>query len=110
MTGLRFQFSALARLPVGEDSEEVELDDEGFIAEESEDEDIVPQELLDAVEPLDRKEYQIEEMMSETFLDLDQIVQFLDEARKFDPKHDDKLQKLAISGIRFFADVDGKVI
>lgn len=62
--------------------------------DETEDEDIVPQELLDDVEPLDRKEYQIEEMMSETFLDLDQIVQFLDEARKFDPKHDDKLQKL----------------
>ena len=33
-------------------------------------------------------------MMSETFFDLNQIVQFLDEARKFEPKHDDKLQKL----------------
>jgi Helicase conserved C-terminal domain/PLD-like domain len=62
--------------------------------DESEDEDIVSQEMLDAVERLDRKEYRVEEMMSETFLDLDQIVQFLDEARKFDPKHDDKLQKL----------------
>ena len=62
--------------------------------DESEDEDIVPQELLDAVERLNREEYRVEEMMSETFLDLDQIVQFLDEARKFDPKHDDKLQKL----------------
>ena len=30
-------------------------------------------------------------MISETFLDLDQIVQFLAEARKFEPKHDDKL-------------------
>ena len=50
--------------------------------------------MLDAVERLDRKEYEVEEMMSETFLDLDQIVQFLDEARKFEPKHDDKLQKL----------------
>jgi len=59
-----------------------------------EDEDIVPLEMLDAVERLDRKEYDVEEMMSETFLDLDQIVQFLDEARKFEPKHDDKLQKL----------------
>jgi hypothetical protein len=66
----------------------------GEDGDESEDDDIVPQELLDAVERLDRKEYQVEEMMSETFLDLDQIVQFLDEARKFDPKHDDKLQKL----------------
>ena len=33
-------------------------------------------------------------MLDETFLDLDQIVSFLDETRKFEPKHDDKLQKL----------------
>jgi len=33
-------------------------------------------------------------MMNETVLDLDQIAQFLDEARKFEPKHDDKLQKI----------------
>jgi len=63
-------------------------------ADGDEDEDIVPQEMRDAVERLDRAEYKVEEMMSETFLDLDQIVQFLDEARKFEPKHDDKLQKL----------------
>ena len=65
-------------------------DEEG---EEADDEDVVPQEMIDAVERLDRAEYDVEEMMSETFLDLDQIVQFLDEARKFEPKHDDKLQK-----------------
>ena len=62
--------------------------------DESEDEDIVPPEVLDAVERLDRNEYDVEEMISETFLDLDQIVQFLDEARRFEPRHDDKLQKL----------------
>ena len=62
--------------------------------DESEDEDIVPPEMLDAVERLDRNEYDVEEMISETFLDLDQIVQFLDEARKFKPRHDDKLRKL----------------
>ena len=61
---------------------------------EADDEDVVPQEMLDAVELLDRADYDVEEMMSETFLDLDQIVQFLNEARKFEPKHDDKLQKL----------------
>ena len=69
----------------------------GFFGEssaESEDEDIVPPEMLDAVERLNRNEYDITEMISETFLDLDQIVQFLDEARKFEPRHDDKLQKL----------------
>jgi len=66
----------------------------GAEGDEPEDEDIVPQEMLDAVKRLERREYEVEEMMSETFLDLDQIVQFLDEARKFEPKHDDKLQKL----------------
>ena len=66
----------------------------GEDSEETDDEDIIPQEMLDAVERLDRADYDVEEMMSETFLDLDQIVEFLDEARKFEPKHDDKLQKL----------------
>ena len=59
------------------------------------DEDIVPQEFLDAVKRrLDRKEYDVVEMMQETFLDLDEIVSFIEEARKFKPQHDDKLQKL----------------
>jgi hypothetical protein len=62
--------------------------------EESDEEDIVPQELLDDVEKLSRDDYDVPEMMSETFLDLDEIVKFLAEARKFEPKHDDKLQKL----------------
>lgn len=62
--------------------------------DEEDDEDIVPQEMLDAVVRLDRKDYDVAEMMSETFLDIDQIVNFLEEARKFEPKHDDKLQKL----------------
>ena len=62
--------------------------------DQEDDEDIVPQEMLDAVDCLSRAEYDVEEMIAETFLDLDQIAQFLDEARKFEPKHDDKLQKL----------------
>ncbi len=56
--------------------------------------DLVPPELLQAVERLDRDQYDVEEMISETLLDLDQIAQFLDEARQFQPRHDDKLQKL----------------
>ena len=62
--------------------------------EESDDEDILPQEMLDAVERLDRDEYEVEEMLSESFQDLDQIMQFLEEVKKFEPRHDDKLQKL----------------
>jgi superfamily II DNA or RNA helicase len=66
----------------------------GEEGEGDEDEDIVPQEMLDAVERLDREEYDVPAMMAETFRDLDQIVHFIDEARKFEPKHDDKLQRL----------------
>ena len=61
---------------------------------EPEDEDIVPAEMLEAVEKLDRVEYEVEEMINESFLDLNQIVQFLSEARKFEPQHDDKLLRL----------------
>ena len=58
------------------------------------DEDIIPAELLEAVERLDPKDFNVSEMIQETFLDLDEIVNFLEEVRKFEPKHDDKLQKL----------------
>jgi hypothetical protein len=62
-------------------------------AEEPE-EDVIPQEFLDAVTKLDRNEYKVVEMMQETYLDLENLAKFLDEARKFDPKYDDKLKKL----------------
>jgi hypothetical protein len=61
---------------------------------EDADEDVIPQELLDAVTKLSRDEYDVGEIMQETFLDLDQIASFLEETRKFEPKHDDKLKKL----------------
>ena len=69
-------------------------DDKDEANEEDADEDVVPPEMLEAVEKLDRDEYEVSEMMQETLLDLDQLVKFLDETRKFEPKHDDKLQKL----------------
>ncbi len=71
---------------------ELQLDNDE--ADEDADEDIVPPELLAAVERLDRKEYDVVEMLQETFADLNTLVAFLDEARRFEPKHDDKLQKL----------------
>ncbi len=61
---------------------------------DDDDEDVVPQELLDAVKRLNREEYDLSAMMAETYRDLDQLVHFIAEARKFEPKHDDKLQKL----------------
>lgn len=59
-----------------------------------EDEDVIPPELLDAAELLDRDEYKVDEIVDDVYLDLDEIARFLDEARRFEPKHDDKLKKL----------------
>jgi hypothetical protein len=56
---------------------------------EEADEDVIPQELLDAVSKLSREEYEVVEIMQETFLDLDQIASFLEETRKFEPRHDE---------------------
>lgn len=75
-------------------SQQRHLDLWGKDSEEEEDEDVVPQEMLDAVERLDRQDYNVEEMLSETFLDLDQIARFLDEAQRFEPEHDDKARML----------------
>jgi hypothetical protein len=63
-------------------------------SEDEPDEDIVPQELLDNVERLERELYKVDEILDETYLDLDQIMRFLEETRKFESKNDDKLQKL----------------
>tara|TARA_B100001964_G_scaffold241903_1_gene315381 strand:+ start:1068 stop:4217 length:3150 start_codon:yes stop_codon:yes gene_type:complete len=64
--------------------------------EEDEDweEDVIPEELLKTIKKLSRDEYNVEEIIAETFLDLDQIVSFIEETKKFKPKHDDKLNKL----------------
>jgi superfamily II DNA or RNA helicase/HKD family nuclease len=63
---------------------------------EDPDEDIVPEELLESAArgKLSRDQYEVVEMIQETFLDLDQIVSFLEEAKKFESRHDDKLKKL----------------
>jgi hypothetical protein len=61
---------------------------------EDEEEDIIPDELKARILKLDRNEYRVEEMILETYHDLSQIVKFLEESKKFQSKHDDKLQKL----------------
>ena len=58
------------------------------------DEDLLAPELLEAVEYLDPAVFNVTKMITETYLDLDQLVQFLAETKKFKPKNDDKLQKL----------------
>ncbi len=72
-------------LPFADEDEEADAD-----------EDVVPPELLDAAAEsrLSRDEYDVTEMLSEVFLDLDQISQFLDLTSRFTAAQDDKLKKL----------------
>ncbi|MCX6992865.1 MAG: helicase-related protein [Kiritimatiellaeota bacterium] len=57
-------------------------------------EDLIDDELLTEIEPLRRDHYKVEEILAETFLDLDQLAEFLKELKKFKPAHDDKLNTL----------------
>jgi superfamily II DNA or RNA helicase len=56
--------------------------------------DLITEEMLEAVEELNRDEYRVEEILAETFLDMDLISEFLKELEKFKPSHDDKLRAL----------------
>jgi superfamily II DNA or RNA helicase len=67
--------------------------DEGPDEQEAE-EDVVPPELLEVATVLDPAEYDVAKIIQETYLDLDQLADFLDETRRFEARHDDKLQKL----------------
>ena len=62
-------------------------------AEEDEaEEDLITDEMLEHAELLEnREDYKIDELFLDTYSDLDQLVSFLTELRKFDPKNDDKL-------------------
>lgn len=58
------------------------------------DEDLIPPELLKDAEPLDRKKYDVHEMLEETRMDMHQLASFLIETSRWETKHDDKLKKL----------------
>ncbi|GAB2947524.1 helicase-related protein [Aquaspirillum soli] len=61
---------------------------------EDQEEDIVTPEMLADVEELNRDEYKVEEMLTETFLDMDELAKFLVELQKLKPSQDDKLKAL----------------
>lgn len=66
----------------------------GGVDDEEADEDIIPEEMLEAVDKLPRKDFKVDEIIAETILDLDQIASFLKELEKFKPSQDKKLQAL----------------
>ena len=57
-------------------------------------EDVISPELLDAAEKLPRDQYDVSELLQETYLDLEQLAAFLGECQRFQPRHDDKLRTL----------------
>ncbi|MEQ1843422.1 MAG: C-terminal helicase domain-containing protein, partial [Verrucomicrobiales bacterium] len=69
---------------------------QGDLLDEGEDEgdNIYTPEMLEAAEGLDPDEFRVDEMLDETYLDMDQLAVFIAELKKFQPKHDDKLQAL----------------
>ncbi len=69
-----------------------DLFDAGDLDEEAE--QFLSPELLDSIQPLDPTEYNIEHMLEDTFLDIDQLAEFLVETAKVKPERDDKLKAL----------------
>jgi superfamily II DNA or RNA helicase len=63
-------------------------------ADPEQDEDVISEEMLEAAELLDRNEFEVPQILSESFQDLNQIAEFLNELRQFKPSHDDKLRAL----------------
>jgi len=61
---------------------------------DEENEDVIPPEMLEHAKELPRDEYKVEEIINETFLDMDQVVAFLEELKMFRPANDDKLKAL----------------
>ncbi len=66
----------------------------GDDADESGEEDIIDQEMLEDIEELSPDEYKVDEIVDETYLDLDQLSEFLRELMRFKPANDDKLNAL----------------
>lgn len=71
-----------------------QLFEEGGEDEVEQDEDVIPEEMLAAVELLDREKFDVSQMLSESLQDLNQLAEFLNELRQFKPSHDDKLRAL----------------
>ncbi|MBM4081647.1 MAG: DEAD/DEAH box helicase, partial [Planctomycetes bacterium] len=61
---------------------------------EDADEDFVTDEMLEDVDQLPRDQYKVEDIIADTFDDMDQLAEFLDDLSDFKTQHDDKLQAL----------------
>lgn len=64
------------------------------LLDEEDQEDLIPAELLEAVEELSRDEFDIEKIVHDSIQDLEQLAEFLKELEKFKPSQDKKLTEL----------------
>lgn len=71
-----------------------QLDLWGEEEDEDADEDVVSEEMLASVDQLSREDFKVEEILADSYEDMNQLVDFLVELRKFEPAHDDKLKAL----------------
>ncbi len=55
---------------------------------------VIPEEMLEAATVLDRDQFDVPQILSESLQDLNQLAEFLNELRQFKPSHDDKLRAL----------------
>jgi len=62
--------------------------------EELEDDASLPVEIIEKIKRISRKEFRVEEILDESFLDMDQLVTFLKQMEGFSTENDDKLQTL----------------
>jgi superfamily II DNA or RNA helicase len=65
--------------------------DEG---ENLDDDTSIPVEILEKIERLDRSKYDVDTIMDETYLDLDELITFLNDLSDFSAENDDKVQTL----------------
>jgi hypothetical protein len=63
-------------------------------SEEEADEDIIPEAYKLKIEKLDDKIYDVTSMVLDTVMDMEQLAEFLEALKDFDPEKDDKLQAL----------------
>jgi len=62
--------------------------------EEESEENELGDDYLEDFEVLSREDYKVDEIINETYSDLETIVDFLEEVSRLDPSHDDKLKAL----------------
>ena len=62
--------------------------------DDANEEDIIDDEMLEGIGELSPNDYKVDEILDETYLDLDELSAFLNELKQFKAVHDDKLKAL----------------